>query len=108
MCSSAGRQPVCCLSLHVSLPPFFPPCTPPTTPTPPHQVLNLARFISVAKTRPLSWRLEHPYLIADRWGDMLRGGWWCTTTFSVRPDACQACQQQQQRPFTSCEALTNR
>jgi len=29
-------------------------------------VLNLARFISVAKTRPLSWRLEHPYLIADR------------------------------------------
>ena len=30
------------------------------------EVLNLARFISVAKTKPLSWRLAHPYLIADR------------------------------------------
>jgi hypothetical protein len=30
------------------------------------QVLNLARFISVTKTRPLTWRLDHPYLIADR------------------------------------------
>ena len=30
------------------------------------EVLNLARFISVAKTRPLTWRLSHPYLIADR------------------------------------------
>lgn len=30
------------------------------------EVMNLARFISVAKTRPLSWRLTHPYFIADR------------------------------------------
>eukprot|EP00775_Hariotina_reticulata_P007582 gene7582-7787_t len=34
------------------------------------EVLNLARFISVAKTRPLSWRLDHPYLIADRMEDV--------------------------------------
>lgn len=31
------------------------------------EVLNLARFISVMKFRPLSWRLEHPYLVADRY-----------------------------------------
>jgi hypothetical protein len=30
------------------------------------EVLNLARFISVMKTRPLTWRLAHPYVIADR------------------------------------------
>ena len=30
------------------------------------QVLNLARFISVMKFRPLSWRQAHPFLIADR------------------------------------------
>ncbi|KAF8060362.1 BMS1 [Scenedesmus sp. PABB004] len=34
------------------------------------EILNLARFISVAKTRPLSWRLEHPYLLADRLEDV--------------------------------------
>lgn len=30
------------------------------------EILNLARFISVMKMRPLSWRSTHPYLIADR------------------------------------------
>jgi ribosome biogenesis protein BMS1 len=30
------------------------------------QVHNLARFISVAKFRPLIWRNTHPYIIADR------------------------------------------
>lgn len=30
------------------------------------EVLNLARFISTAKTRPITWRLSHPYLLADR------------------------------------------
>lgn len=30
------------------------------------EVLNLARFISVAKVRPLNWRITHPYFIADR------------------------------------------
>ncbi len=30
------------------------------------EVLNLARFISVMKFRPLSWRQAHPYLIVDR------------------------------------------
>jgi len=29
-------------------------------------VLNLARFISVTKTRPLTWRIAHPYMVADR------------------------------------------
>ncbi len=31
------------------------------------EVHNLARFISVMKFRPLSWRTTHPYLVADRW-----------------------------------------
>ena len=30
------------------------------------EVLNLARFISTAKTRPINWRLSHPYLLTDR------------------------------------------
>lgn len=30
------------------------------------EILNLARFISVMKFRPLTWRLSHPYLIVDR------------------------------------------
>jgi ribosome biogenesis protein BMS1 len=30
------------------------------------EVLNLARFISVTKFRPLTWRSAHSYLIADR------------------------------------------
>ena len=32
--------------------------------------LNLARFISIAKFRPLAWRQQHPYLVADRFEDM--------------------------------------
>jgi ribosome biogenesis protein BMS1 len=34
------------------------------------EVLNLARFISVAKFRPLLWRREHSYLLADRVEDI--------------------------------------
>jgi len=30
------------------------------------EVLNLARFISVMKFRPLNWRMTHPYLLTDR------------------------------------------
>ena len=30
------------------------------------EILNLARFISVTKARPLTWRLNHPYVLADR------------------------------------------
>ena len=30
------------------------------------EVLNLARFISVMKFRPLSWRMAHPYILTDR------------------------------------------
>lgn len=30
------------------------------------EVLNLARFISVMKFRPLNWRMAHPYLLTDR------------------------------------------
>lgn len=33
---------------------------------PDREILNLARFISVMKFRPLKWRNEHPYLISDR------------------------------------------
>ena len=34
------------------------------------EVHNLARFISVMKFRPLSWRQAHPYLLADRFEDV--------------------------------------
>ncbi|KAG7845518.1 hypothetical protein KL941_003364 [Ogataea angusta] len=33
---------------------------------PDREILNLARFISVMKFRPLRWRNEHPYLLVDR------------------------------------------
>lgn len=34
------------------------------------EVLNLARFVSVAKFRPLAWRMAHPYVVADRMEDV--------------------------------------
>ncbi|KAK9833590.1 hypothetical protein WJX84_002072 [Apatococcus fuscideae] len=34
------------------------------------EVLNLARFIAVTKFRPLTWRIAHPYLVADRFEDI--------------------------------------
>lgn len=34
------------------------------------EVHNLARFISVTKPRPLSWRLSHPYVLVDRVEEM--------------------------------------
>lgn len=37
---------------------------------PKREILNLARFISVQKFRPLTWRLNHPYLVADRFEDL--------------------------------------
>lgn len=37
---------------------------------PDREVLNLARFISVMKFRPLKWRNEHAYLLADRVSDL--------------------------------------
>ena len=40
---------------------------------PKREVLNLARFISVAKFRPLSWRASHAYLVADRLEDVTPG-----------------------------------
>ncbi|KAG7886021.1 hypothetical protein KL936_005127 [Ogataea polymorpha] len=33
---------------------------------PDREILNLTRFISVMKFRPLRWRNEHPYLLVDR------------------------------------------
>lgn len=30
----------------------------------------MARFISIAKFRPLSWRAVHPYILADRFEDL--------------------------------------
>ena len=35
-------------------------------------IVNLARFISVAKPRPLMWRSQHPYVIGDRFEDLTR------------------------------------
>lgn len=37
---------------------------------PDREILNLTRFISVMKFRPLKWRNEHPYLLADRITDL--------------------------------------
>jgi len=37
---------------------------------PKREVLNLARFISVQKFRPLAWRNSHPYILADRVEDI--------------------------------------
>ena len=37
---------------------------------PKREVLNLARFISVQKVRPLTWRNQHPYVVADRMEDI--------------------------------------
>ena len=34
------------------------------------EVHNLARFISVAKFRPLIWRNTHPYVLADRFEEV--------------------------------------
>ena len=34
------------------------------------EILNLSRFISVMKFRPLKWRNEHPYLLGDRITDL--------------------------------------
>ncbi|KAK7341555.1 hypothetical protein VNO80_24489 [Phaseolus coccineus] len=34
------------------------------------EVHNLARFISVMKFHPLSWRTSHPYVLADRFEDI--------------------------------------
>lgn len=36
----------------------------------PRDVLNLTRFISVIRLRPLIWRNSHPYMIADRVEDL--------------------------------------
>lgn len=37
---------------------------------PDREILNLSRFISVMKFRPLKWRNEHPYMLADRVTDL--------------------------------------
>ncbi|CCK69853.1 GTPase BMS1 KNAG_0D01010 [Huiozyma naganishii CBS 8797] len=41
---------------------------------PDREILNLARFISVMKFRPLKWRNEHPYMLADRITDLTHPG----------------------------------
>ena len=38
------------------------------------EISNLARFISVIKTRPIMWRENHAYLLADRLEDMTGKG----------------------------------
>lgn len=37
---------------------------------PDREILNLSRFISVMKFRPLKWRNEHPYMLIDRMTDL--------------------------------------
>ena len=37
---------------------------------PDREILNLTRIISVTKFRPLKWRNEHPYMLADRLVDL--------------------------------------
>ncbi|XP_057499171.1 LOW QUALITY PROTEIN: uncharacterized protein LOC130783501 [Actinidia eriantha] len=37
---------------------------------PKREVHNLARFISVMKFHPLSWRVNHPYILVDRFEDV--------------------------------------
>lgn len=37
---------------------------------PDREILNLARFISVMKFRPLKWRNEHAYMLSDRVSDL--------------------------------------
>lgn len=37
---------------------------------PDREILNLCRFISIMKFRPLIWRNSHPYLLADRMEDL--------------------------------------
>lgn len=34
------------------------------------EIKNLARFISVMKFHPLSWRTSHPYVLVDRFEDV--------------------------------------
>ncbi|KAJ2235333.1 Glycoside hydrolase 2 (Mannanase, beta-galactosidase) [Coemansia sp. RSA 485] len=34
------------------------------------EILNLSRFVSVVKLRPLAWRNSHPYMLADRIQDL--------------------------------------
>ena len=34
------------------------------------EVLNLSRFVSVMKFRPLIWRNTHPYVVADRYASV--------------------------------------
>lgn len=36
----------------------------------PMETMNLSRFISVVKLRPLIWRNSHPYVLADRFEDL--------------------------------------
>jgi ribosome biogenesis protein BMS1 len=45
----------------------------------PMETMNLSRFISVVKLRPLIWRNSHPYVISDRYEDL-------TPTETVKKD----------------------
>lgn len=37
---------------------------------PKREIHNLARFVSVMKFHPLSWRAAHPYVLVDRFEDV--------------------------------------
>lgn len=33
------------------------------------KILNLARFISIIKYKPIDWKLSHPFILIDRYED---------------------------------------
>ena len=39
-----------------------------------HDTLNLARFISTSKFKPLTWRSTHPYVVGDRFENITQTG----------------------------------
>ena len=49
------------------------------------EVHNLGRFISVTKFRPLTWRVSHPYILADRYviKDMFHSLYYLVNHYSV-------------------------
>lgn len=48
---------------------------------PRNEVINLARFISVQRFRPLTWRNQHPYILVDRMEDVTHPGLFCFLLF---------------------------
>lgn len=54
------------------------------------EVHNLGRFISVTKFRPLTWRVSHPYILADRY--VLQKRHVLCTVYLVNHNSVDVCQ----------------